>query len=447
MSSQKPRSRIEHWLLQSSGVISRNQTDIDGLRGIAVVMVFLVHAWSLSGSPRLAGASNSSLISPLIPMLDSGIDLFFVISGYLVSLKFLDAAHQKKDQPSLKQYRRERIFRIFPLYWVLLASVPLVMSPMLVNESSVFSLDGLRAFVLYIPMLSALFPWSFRHFFVISPVWTLTVELCFYILVPFIYHLFLGKRWRLFLPLSLLLSVGWLVFLKVGLGSDIANWYGMYNSPKVAARAFGQIILSAQIPTFAFAFATGLSVASIVSQRKLHPKVTDSFSVSQYLVPIGTALTLVVLYTFGSIKSEFGLSNPFYLVGNDETKVLIFYYLHHIAPVVGFGLILAGVVLNDRPHRLIGAAPFRVIGILGYGVYLWHFPVMFSQSWISWVAKLDPARRFLVAVTFGGVTTLVLSVVTWTAIERPFINRGKRGSLRVPDSEVFPMAQPELPSS
>ena len=380
-------------------------------------------------------------------MFDSGVDLFFVISGYLVAMKFLDAAHQKKEQPSLKQYRRERIFRIFPLYWVVLASVPLVMSPMLVDESSVFSLDGLRAFVLYIPMLSALFPWSFRHFFAISPVWTLTAELCFYLLVPSVYQFFLAKRWRLFLPLSLLLSLGWLAFLRVGPGLEIANWYGSYDSPKLAARAFGQIILFSQIPTFTFAFATGLSVASIVSQRKLHPKITDSFSLSQYLVPLGTALTIVVLYTLGSIKSDFGLSNPFYLVGSDETKVLIFYYLRHIAPVVGFGLILAGVVLNDRPHRLIGAAPFRVIGILGYGIYLWHFPVMFSQSWMSWVVKLDPAKRFLVAVILGAVTTLVLSVITWIAIERPFINRGKRGLIRVPDSEEFPKAPPELPVS
>ena len=434
MSSRIPRSRIEHWLLQSSGVSARSQTNLDGLRGIAVVMVFLIHAWGFSGVPTFSGNSNSSLVSSLLTVMDSGVDLFFILSGYLVSLKFLEAAHQKREQPSLKQYRRERLFRIFPLYWVVLALVPLVMTPVLMKESSVFSLDGLRAFLLYIPMLSTFFPWSFGHFFVISPVWTLTVELFFYLLLPYIYVHFLGKRWRVALPVSLFLSVGWLAFLKIGLGTDFAKWFGSLHTEDLLARDFGRIILSAQLPTYFFAFAIGMTIASITSQRRNVPEQDSAFLLSGYLVPIGAVLTVVALFILGSIKRDFGLSDGFVLVRSGETKVLLFYYLRHIVPAIGFGLILAGVVLDGRSHRVIGAAPFRVIGILGYGIYIWHFPVMFSQKWIPWIANLEPEIRFLVTIVYGGVTTVVLSVITWVAIERPFISRGKRGSIRIPDS-------------
>ena len=447
MSARKPRSRIEHWLLQSSGVSARSQIDLDGLRGIAVVMVFLIHAWGFSGVPAFSGSSNSTLISSLLTVMDSGVELFFILSGYLVSMKFLDSAHQKKEQPSLKQYRRERFFRIVPLYWVLLALVPLVMTPMLMKESSVFSFDGLRAFLLYIPMLSAIFPWSFGHFFVISPVWTLTVELLFYMLLPMIYVHFLGKRWRLALPISLLISLGWLAFLKNGLGTDFAKWFGSLHAEDIVARDFGRIILSNQLPTYLFAFALGLTIASITSQRKNTPERESAFLLSGYLVPIGIVFTVISLFLLGSIKRDFGLSDGFVLVRSGETKVLLFYYLRHIVPVIGFGLILAGVVMDDRPHRVIGAAPFRVIGILGYGVYLWHFPVMFSQKWIPWIANLKPENRFLVTIAYGGVTTLVLSVITWIAIERPFISRGKRGSIRNPDSEIIQKVETDLPTS
>jgi peptidoglycan/LPS O-acetylase OafA/YrhL len=112
-------------------------------------------------------------------------------------------------------------------------------------------------------------------------------------------------------------------------------------------------------------------------------------------------------------------------MGSTGAKIQLFFYLQHIVPVAGFGLLLAGIVLDDRAHPIIGFIPFRVLGILGYGIYLWHFPVLFSQSWIGWLDRFDPAIQFPAATVFGGATTFGLSLLTWFAIERPWLNRGK----------------------
>ncbi len=426
MSDDVQRTRFEHWLLGGTGVSARSVPDLDGLRGIAVLMVFLTHAWSFGGSPRYALGSGNVVFSTLLSMLTTGVELFFVLSGFLVARRFVAAAEFGQPQPSLRRYARDRVFRIVPLYWFVLALVPLVMTPWLVKESEIYSLDGAGAFVMYLPILSVLFPWSYGHFFAIMPVWTLTIEVLFYALVPFTALWFARRRWKVTLPASLALSLAWLAFLRSDIGTDFAIWFGSIGDPALPGRDFGRIMLSYQLPTFAFAFAVGMTVAAVVVARDNASPVATAPVGARWLVPAGVIVTAVVLWVLGTIERDEGLSDPFVLVRSDGPAALTFYYMQHVAPVVGFGLVLAGLALDRRQHRIIGAAPFRVVGILGYGIYLWHFPVLFSQTWLRWMQDLDPAVRVPVSLVFGGATVMGLSLITWFAIERPMIERGKR---------------------
>lgn len=420
------RTRFERWMLGGTGVSARSFPELDGLRGIAVLMVFLRHAWSFGGSPRYALGNGDVALSTLLSILGTGVELFFVLSGFLVARRFVAAAELGWARPSLRRYARDRVFRIVPLYWVMLVLVPLVMTPWLVTENLVYSLDGLGAFVTFVPMLSAMFPWSFNQFFAISPVWTLTIEVLFYALVPFTALWFARRRWMVALPASLALSLGWLAFLRSGIGTDLAIWFGSIGNPVLPGRDFGRIVLSTQLPTFAFAFAAGMTVAAIVVARDNASPAATAPAGARWLVPGGVIVTAAVLWTLGTIEQHEGLADPFVLVRSDEPAALAFYFMVHVAPVVGFGLVLAGLVLDQRPHPIIGAAPLRALGIMGYGIYLWHFPVLFGQTGLRWIQDLDPAVRVPVSVAFGGATVIGLSLITWFAVERPMIERGKR---------------------
>ncbi|MFM7251446.1 MAG: acyltransferase family protein, partial [Ilumatobacteraceae bacterium] len=225
-----------------------------------------------------------------------------------------------------------------------------------------------------------------------------------------------------------------LAMLRSVPGSDFAAWFGSIGSPALPGRDFGRILLSTQIPTFAFAFASGMSVASISSRRRARGLAASPPRGSHMLVPVGVLSSLVMLWVLGSIERDQGLSDPFLLVRSEVPEAVLFYFAQHVAPVVGFALVLAGLVLDQRPHRIIGAPPLRVVGILGYGIYLWHFPVIFSQTGIKWIYQLEPALQFPVATAVGAATTVGLSLITWFAIERPWMARGKRTARALADS-------------
>ncbi|MEO6570810.1 MAG: acyltransferase family protein, partial [Ilumatobacteraceae bacterium] len=120
MSDHVQRTRFEHWLLGGTGVSARSVPELDGLRGIAVLMVFLRHAWSFGGSPDYALGNGDVALSTLLSMLGTGVELFFVLSGFLVARRFVAAAELGQPRPSLRRYARDRVFRIVPLYWVIL---------------------------------------------------------------------------------------------------------------------------------------------------------------------------------------------------------------------------------------------------------------------------------------------------------------------------------------
>ncbi len=126
---------------------------LDGLRAIAVLSVFFRHAWGLSGSPVLPFFGTD--LRFIMVMLGSGVDLFFVLSGYLLARSFLRARQTGEAAPSYRVYWRARIRRIGPPYWVVLFLVVLLLTGTFIPTERVFSLQGLAIFLAHVGIMQA----------------------------------------------------------------------------------------------------------------------------------------------------------------------------------------------------------------------------------------------------------------------------------------------------
>lgn len=143
----------------------------DGMRGIFVLQVVLYHAEVtifLKGSPIL-------------------IDLFFVLSGFLITYLLLDE-HRKTRSISLRRFYMRRILRLFPamyavigLYTILMVAIQLLGPPEVTDALSSWWLEALGAATYSYFILAAFFPTAMG---VLGPIWTLSLEECFYFMWP-----------------------------------------------------------------------------------------------------------------------------------------------------------------------------------------------------------------------------------------------------------------------
>ena len=100
-----------------------------GLRGVAAGWVLLFHLWQFSGSPALTIriAHHAIDFTPLVACGFLGVDLFFGLSGFLLSLPFHRAALAQTPMPRLRTFWIRRCRRVLPAYYVQLAIIVAVM--------------------------------------------------------------------------------------------------------------------------------------------------------------------------------------------------------------------------------------------------------------------------------------------------------------------------------
>ena len=398
---------------------------LDGLRGLAALLIFTRHAWGFAGRPRYLVAKGFSLDWLLVE--SRALDLFLVLSAFLLGGQFFRSALQGKASFDKRVFFRRRFYRIFPAYWLVLLLVPTVCVPWLVSGAVVYSGKGFFAFIGYIPALSTLLPWSFGKLFLISPVWTLTLEVTFYLLLPFIWPLFRGRRWRVSVGVSALLTFGWLFFVRTSLGHDLAGSVGQMANTRLDGPDLGRIILVNQFPSFVFSFALGLTLSSIWANTQIPGRKKNILARHpDFFLFFGLFIVVVSMGVLGNLTINKGFEDVFLLARDTSVQGMIVYYFEHTLLAVGSFLFIAGVVFSRRPLRILNWHWLRALGILGYGMFLLHFPVLFSQDQFAWLTRMTPAFRFPVAWVMGLVTTIGLAIVLWFGVERPFIALGKR---------------------
>ena len=330
--------------------------DIDGLRALAILSVVFHHA----GVPFLPGGFT-------------GVDIFFVISGYLIGGQIY-AAIRSGSFTYLRFYQR-RARRILPAFYaVLLFSFVAALVLLSPAEARLFARDAFAATL----SASNISFWRFNNYFdprsSLRPLlmtWSLGVEEQFYLVIPLLIALLARLRPRLVLPsivivcaLSLLLAAH-----DVGLAPTQA-FYRLFDR----------------------AWELGIGVALAVFELDSRP-LRLSGPLTNFAAFSGLALLLA----------------PFFLL----TPLTPFPGLAALPSVLGTAILIA-FPASFVNRRLLALAPLVFIGRVSYSWYLWHWPLL-SYLHIATIDTL-PIPAALLAITLA----FILAVLSWRFIEQPF---------------------------
>lgn len=344
-----------------------------------------------------------------------GVDLFFVLSGFLLSQYWLKADFQGKMRPSTQRFYRHRFFRILPGYYACLILMVLFLTSFLIPTDFVYSITGLFLLSSHLLFLHYLFPLSSASYSINGALWTLTIEMIFYLILPWFVLLFLRNRWMITLPILTAITVGWLYLSKNSLGPVVhlmQQSVAKYDVPQDRMRD----LLAQQFPGHLVKFGLGMTLANIFvrSQNTMQP--------SRFL-RIGTSSGMGKLYF---ILGWFVVLYSMIRVGKASDD-LSYYFISRILVAIGFTLILAGLLFGGNVlQTLFGFTPLRLIGIVGFSAYLWHMPVTYLVLKYPAIAALAPEQRFPSVIWHTALLLIVLSCLMYLVVEKPFLQIGRR---------------------
>ncbi|MDO7867837.1 acyltransferase family protein [Nocardioides jiangxiensis] len=384
---------------------------MDGLRGLGALAIVIAHVWLNLGTAAPLGPLPS-----LIQRAPLFLVMFFVLSAFLLYRPFVAAGFA--GQPArVGRYAANRVRRIVPAYLLVLGASGFVlgvatvapfrvdagMPPTLPETGWLWTHPVLT--VVNGSLLQTLLPGTVMTG--IGPAWTLTVELCFYLLLPALAGLAfaLGTR-RLGVPAPVVAWTGPVLLVATGL---VAKWVHVH------------LVLAGMNPVEAFFADWGPTWQAVFARSVL---------VQADLLGIGMGCAVLFVRWRGTSRTvaRLGAIAALVLGGLAVAALLPTWY------DTGWGLFWAGVVLliaTRPPGRGLGrvagffaAPPVHWAGEISYSVYLWHLPVILLFGRLGWTAP-QTTVGFLANVASVVAVTYVLAALTWRYVERPVL-RGRR---------------------
>lgn len=334
--------------------------DIDGLRAIAVSSVVVFHAFPW-----------------LVPGGFVGVDVFFVISGFLITTNILGGLAD--DSFTIRGFYDRRVRRIFPaLAIVLAATYSLGWVSLFDKEFEQLGkhVAGGAFFV------SNLFLWAESGYFdtasEVKPLvhlWSLGIEEQFYIVWPLLlWGMFrFGRR----VGTNVVIGTVALMFVSFVLGLAALDSVGGYYSP---INRFWELLVGALLAVLSFGRTTTLA-------EKIGVGATN------VVATLGLILVVVPMFVLDGSSSFPGWNA--------------------LAPTIGAALLIASGPLNPWAHWLLSRRLMVGVGLISYPLYLWHWPLL---VYARIIASDVPSA----AIRVGAVLlALALSYLTYRLIERP----------------------------
>ena len=348
---------------------------LDGLRAVATLLVFLYHLTWRTPVVR-------EHLAPVLGHGDTGVEVFFVLSGFLIFGPFAAAVVQRRALPALPAYVARRVARIWPAYLVALGTITVL---------GIAHFHGL-GFLKHATLTYQYYDDKGGEG--LSVAWTLVVEASFYAAVPLLAWAIARTGRRLLAWSVALVAVGvwaqhlaaysqdtylWVrilppAFLTLGLGMLLASVRALGDEGGAAGRGLRALAARPAIPL---------------------------------LVAAGAFVTLVASVHAG----------PDLWHRPDER-----YLKELLQAVIAGALVLPVVLAPEVPGRWVQALSRPVVSYLGtisYGFYLWHAPVL---GWVRPLLRNDQLPVAMFGAGLALLATLALAAASWELIERPIID-------------------------
>jgi peptidoglycan/LPS O-acetylase OafA/YrhL len=373
----------------------------DGLRAIAAIAVALVHSAFISGF----NVRNDSW-GPYFARLDIGVAVFFVISGFLLYRPFVVARFAAAGTPETRPYLRRRFLRIYPAYWLVLTLVLLV--PQL--QGIGYHRPSFGGLVAHYTLTHIYF-----HDHVLGPVqqaWTLATEISFYVMLPM--YAWLMRRLGRTRPVMWWSEVGGLAalyFFSVGFRiwafyGPPPNFNGEYNT---------------WLPARIDLFALGMLLAVGSAWLQVHDRHEPTFVRSRWFAP---ACWAIAIASFWYLSIGFGLNDPQNRGPSPDFSHPQQMWLQFFWGITGFFLV-APAVFGPQDQglirRLLRNRVMQWLGIVSYGIYLWH------EAVIDWFLHRHGGASAIFHASFPRMTvfmfvfTIAFAAISYYALERPVL--------------------------
>jgi peptidoglycan/LPS O-acetylase OafA/YrhL len=342
---------------------------IDGLRGLAIVMILLHHCFGKGFS-----------------FLWIGVDLFFVLSGFLITRILINSLNDKNY--FLNFYVR-RTLRVFPLYYTVLFFVLFILPLVFSNFDVTYLKNNQLYYWLYIEnWLIYKDGWPKGSNIIIAHFWSLAIEEQYYLFWPFFIYLFRK-------------NISKIIFLILGL-----------ILVSLCFRIFGNL------PDPAYYVATntrmdGLLIGSLVSVvAKVNLKYLNQFVLVFFYASLAFLL-LILLFSF-----NLAYSNPF-LKTIGYTIIAVFF---GSVVTLSFG---EKLLIN----RFLDNKFLKFFGKYSYGMYVFHFPIFWLLRTPLFDFFFDLNVNYFMSKTITSVFVLILtksfSLISYHLLELPFLKLKK----------------------
>lgn len=379
----------------SSGI--GNIPELDGLRGIAILMVVFLHFWAHS-SPAGSGIPLNMVIGDLHFDLEwffkggsNGVRVFFVLSAFLLYLPFALANLKATALPRVWKFYRRRMLRILPAYYFVIAAYALLVFLAGFNTNSArLTPWNISASSLFLQPIAGLFARG-TSLDVVPGSWSLAPEIYFYMLLPLFAYL-TRKRLPFVLLMAAMLAGGPLFRHYLETKYSTADFFLLYRF---------------SFPAFMDIFGFGILAARIYAAYRAEFRDAGSrlSKYARYLVLPGIVIFFYTWFSFAGQK----------LIVDREFQM-------------GFGILLFVLGILSAASAAAGwlrSNWLRYTGIVSYSLFLIHITlVWYPINTIFAVLQIwNPAVRFLCLLLFGIPLSIALASVCYRRIEKPFLNK------------------------